>query len=156
MRPRTAGVLRALQDSASSPPIYIRRLPARNMDSNAQATPLRRQRQSIAKRSTSAQPDPQEAVPTLSENNDSDDGLEVYIAKAALTTGTAAFESQQWMEAESLLEEARRVLETVPKQRRTFCDIFDLHFKMSVCTLYTGPCDSRGRAHKPESTRSNF
>lgn len=107
------------------------------MDSNAPAIPLRRQRQSIAKRATSAQPDVQELTPIPSENNDSDDDLEVDIAKAALATGAAAFESQQWMEAESLLEQARRVLETLPKEKRAFCDIFDLHFKMSVCTFYT-------------------
>jgi hypothetical protein len=107
------------------------------MDSTAPAIPLGRQRQSIAKRANSAPSDVQESTPCLGENNDSDDDLEIDIAKAALTTGTAAFESQRWMEAESLLEEARRVLETLPKERRAFCDIFDLHFKMSVCTYYT-------------------
>ncbi|KAF3040119.1 hypothetical protein E8E12_008084 [Didymella heteroderae] len=107
------------------------------MASNAPAIPLRRQRQSITKRETSAQQYEQEPTPLHVENNDSDDDLEVDLAKAALATGTAAFESQQWMEAESLLEEARRVLETLPRERRAFCDIFDLHFMMSVCTYYT-------------------
>lgn len=101
------------------------------------AIPLRRQRQSIVKRVTPARSDVQGSVSSPGGNNDSDDDLEIDLAKAALTTGTAAFESQQWMEAESLLEEARRVLETLPKERRAFCDIFDLHFKMSICTYYT-------------------
>jgi hypothetical protein len=107
------------------------------MASTAPAIPLRRQRRSIAKRTASARSDVQESTPSPGENNDSDDDLEVDIAKAALTTGTAAFEAQKWMEAESLLEEARRVLETLSKERRAFCDIFDLHFKMSVCAYYT-------------------
>ncbi|KAF3034733.1 hypothetical protein E8E11_003290 [Didymella keratinophila] len=107
------------------------------MASTAPAIPLRRQRQSIAKRAIPARSEEQDSTPFSGENTDSDDDLEVDLAKAALNTGTAAFESQQWMEAESLLEEARRVLETLPKERRVFCDIFDLHFKMSICTYYT-------------------
>lgn len=107
------------------------------MASNTPGTSLRRQRQSITKRVLFAQYNDHEPEPRTVENNDSDDDLEVDLAKAALATGTTAFESQQWMEAESLLEEARRVLEVLPRERRTFCDIFDLHFKMSICTYYT-------------------
>lgn len=40
----------------------------------------------------------------------SDDDLETDLAKAALDTGTKSFEAQEWEEADSLLQEALRVL----------------------------------------------
>lgn len=107
------------------------------MASSSLGASLRRQRHSITKRAPIAQQNDHELKPGSIENNDSDDDLEVDLAKAALATGTTAFESQQWAEAESLLQEALRVLESLPRNRRAFCDIFDLHFKMAVCTYYT-------------------
>jgi hypothetical protein len=137
VRSRTARLLRNPQPLHKPFTIGVISAVFRDMASNAPAIPLRRQRQSVRKGAPSAQQDEHELTRHPVENNDSDDDLEVDLAKAALATGTTAFESQQWMEAESLLEEARRVLETLPRERRTFCDIFDLHFKMSICTYYT-------------------
>ncbi|KAG8525527.1 uncharacterized protein KY384_009171 [Bacidia gigantensis] len=68
--------------------------------------------------------------------NDSEDDLETDLAKAALDTGTKAFEAQEWEEADSLLQEALRVLQQLPKQQRTFCDIFSLHYKLAVCAYH--------------------
>ncbi|KAJ8113591.1 hypothetical protein OPT61_g4313 [Boeremia exigua] len=98
---------------------------------------LRRQRHSIMRRTTAAQQNDHESKPPSVEPNESDDSLEVDLAKAALATGTTAFESQQWVEAESLLQEALRILESLPRHRRAFCDILDLHYKMAMCTYYT-------------------
>ena len=69
--------------------------------------------------------------------DDFDDDLDADLAKAALDTGTKAFEAREWEEAESLLQEALRVLQQLPKQRRPFCDIFRLHYKLAVCSYYT-------------------
>ena len=69
--------------------------------------------------------------------SDPDDDLDTDIAKAALETGTKAFEAQEWEEADSLLQEALRVLQQLPKQQRAFCDIFGLHYKLAVCAYHT-------------------
>lgn len=65
--------------------------------------------------------------------DDSDDDLEVDLAKAALDTGTKAFAAEHWNEATSLLREALRILQQISTARRKFCDIFDLHYKLAVC-----------------------
>lgn len=108
-----------------------------DMASEPPTNALRRQRHSIAKRTSFAQRNNQlhDQIPV--EENESDDDLDIDLAKAALQTGTAAFDAQQWMEAESLLHEALRVLKQLPEDRRAFCDMFDLHFKLAVCTYYT-------------------
>ena len=69
--------------------------------------------------------------------DDSDDDLDTDLAKAALDTGTKAFEAQEWEEADSLLQEALRVLQQLPKQQRAFCDIFTLHYKLAICAYHT-------------------
>ena len=69
--------------------------------------------------------------------DESDDDLDADLAKAALDTGTKAFEAREWEEAESLLQEALRVLQQITKQQRAFCDIFRLHYKLAVCAYHT-------------------
>lgn len=69
--------------------------------------------------------------------DDSDDDLDTDLAKAALDTGTKAFEARIWDEADSLLQEALRMLLQLPKQRRAFCDIFGLQYKLAVCAYHT-------------------
>ena len=69
--------------------------------------------------------------------DDSDDDLDTDLAKAALDTGTKAFEAQEWEEADSLFQEALRVLQHLPKQQRAFCDIFSLHYKLAICAYHT-------------------
>lgn len=76
-----------------------------------------------------------EAVDTVAD--DSDDDLDTDLAKAALDTGTKAFEAQGWEEAESLLQEALRILQQLPKQKRAFCDMFSLQYKLAVCAYHT-------------------
>ena len=68
---------------------------------------------------------------------DSGDDLDTDLAKAALDTGRKAFEAQEWLEAESLLQEAIQVLRQLPKQQRTFCDIFNVQYKLAVCAYHT-------------------
>jgi tetratricopeptide (TPR) repeat protein len=75
---------------------------------------------------------------------DADNDLDIDLAKAALDTGTKAFEAQEWEEADSLLQEALRVLQQLPKQQRSFCDLFGLHYRLAVCAYYTQkPVDGR-------------
>lgn len=69
--------------------------------------------------------------------DDSDDDLDADLAQAALDTGTKAFEAQEWEEADSLLQEALRILQQLPKPQRVFCDIFTLHYKLAVCAFHT-------------------
>lgn len=76
-----------------------------------------------------------EAVDAVGD--DSDDDLDTDLAKAALDTGVKAFEAQEWEEADSLLQEALRALQQLPKQQRAFCDIFHLHYKLAVCAYHT-------------------
>jgi hypothetical protein len=66
----------------------------------------------------------------------SDDDLDTDLAKAALDTGTKAFEAREWEEADSLLQETLRVLQHLPKQQRAFCDIFSLQYKLAVCAYH--------------------
>ena len=85
---------------------------------------------------TSAQRAMQECEAIDAVGDDSDDDLDTDLAKAALDTGTKAFKAQEWEEADSLLQEALRVLQQLPKQQRTFCDIFGLHYKLAVCAYH--------------------
>lgn len=107
------------------------------MEPNNPTNSIRRQRHSVTKKSTIVGRENQQIKPTSADGTDSDDDLEVDLAKAALETGTTAFDTQQWTEAESLLREALRALGQLPKEKRGFCDVFDLHFKLSVCAYYT-------------------
>lgn len=75
-----------------------------------------------------------EAIDTVID--DCDDDLYTDLAKAALDTGTKAFEAQEWEEADSLLQEALRVLQQLPKQQRAFCDIFSLQYRLAVCAYH--------------------
>ncbi|KAL8835863.1 MAG: hypothetical protein Q9176_006636 [Flavoplaca citrina] len=70
------------------------------------------------------------------EDDDSDDDLEKDLAKVALGTGTRAFEAQGWEEANSFLQEAWQILQQLPEQKRGFCDIFDLQYKLAVCAFH--------------------
>lgn len=57
--------------------------------------------------------------------------------------GTKAFETQEWEEADSLLQEALQVLQQLPKRQRAFCDVFDLHYRLAVCSYHTqAPVDA--------------
>lgn len=91
----------------------------------------------VATSATSAQRDVQERETVDAVEDDSDDDLDTDLAKAALDTGTKAFEAQEWEEADSLLQEALRVLQQLPKQQRAFCDTFRLHYKLAVCAYHT-------------------
>jgi tetratricopeptide (TPR) repeat protein len=75
--------------------------------------------------------------PTTANNSDSEDDLDTDLVNAALDTGTKAFETQQWEDANSLLNEALRLLQQLPTRQRTFCDIFDLHYKLAICSFHT-------------------
>lgn len=86
---------------------------------------------------TSAQRSAQDHDAVDAAGDDSDDDLDADLAKAALETGTKAFEAQDWKEADSLLQEALRVLQQLPKQQRAFCDLFSLHYKLAVCAYNT-------------------
>lgn len=85
---------------------------------------------------TSVQRNVQEREAVDAAGDESDDDLDTDLAKAALNTGTKAFEAQEWEEANSLLQEALQVLQQLPKQQRTFCDIFGLHYKLAVCAYH--------------------
>ena len=93
--------------------------------------------QSVATSATSAQRAVQEREAVDTVRDDSDDDLDTDLAKAALNTGTKAFKAQEWEEAESLLQEALRVLQQLPKQQRAFCEILGLHYKLAVCAYHT-------------------
>lgn len=86
---------------------------------------------------TSAERAVQEREPIDVAWDDSDDDLDTDLAKAALDTGTKAFEAQEWEEANSLLQEALQVLQQLPNQQRAFCDIFGLQYKLAVCAYHT-------------------
>lgn len=74
---------------------------------------------------------------TAATISDSEDDLDTDLVKAALDTGTKAFEAQQWDDANSLLNEALRLLQQLPTRQRMFCDIFDLHYKLAICSYHT-------------------
>jgi tetratricopeptide (TPR) repeat protein len=73
------------------------------------------------------------------KSSDSDDDLETDIARASLETGVEAFEMRKWDEADSLLHEALRGLQHLSIPQRRFCDIFDLHYRLSACAYHTQP-----------------
>ncbi|KAI4260701.1 MAG: hypothetical protein L6R42_003930 [Xanthoria sp. 1 TBL-2021] len=70
------------------------------------------------------------------EGDDSDDDLETDLAKVVFGTGTKAFEAQNWEEANSFFQEALQILQQLSKQKRGFCDIFDLQYKLAVCAYH--------------------
>lgn len=92
---------------------------------------------SVVTSTTSAQRAVQEREAVYAVWDDSDDNSNADLAKAALDTGTKAFEAQEWEEADSLLQKALQVLQQLPKQQRAFCDIFGLQNKLAVCAYHT-------------------
>jgi len=66
-----------------------------------------------------------------------EDDLDIDLAKAALETGARYFQAQDWEEADSLLQEALRLVQQLPKHQRIFCDLFSLHYKLAVCAYHT-------------------
>ena len=71
------------------------------------------------------------------QGNDSDDDLDMDLAKAALETGTAAFEAREWEEADAMLREASQALQQLPPNQRTFCDLFALQYQLALCSYHT-------------------
>ena len=93
---------------------------------------------------TSAQRAVQDREATDAVWDESDDDLNTDLAKAATDTGTKAFEAQEWEEADSLLQEALRLLQQLSKQQRAFCDTFELQYKLAVCAYHTQePVDAK-------------
>jgi ankyrin repeat protein len=84
------------------------------------------------------------AGPCASEDPDHfDNDLGTDIAKSALDTGTHAFAAKEWVEAESLLQEALQLLQQLPKTQRIAFDIFGLHHRLAVCAYhYQEPRDA--------------
>ncbi|KAI8932227.1 hypothetical protein NX059_011106 [Plenodomus lindquistii] len=70
------------------------------------------------------------------DSNHADDDFNADLAKAALATGTEAFNAQVWEEADALLQEALRALLHLSSEQRTFSNIFSLHYKLAVCGYY--------------------
>lgn len=68
---------------------------------------------------------------------ESDDDLEADLAIAGLEAGAKAFDAQEWEEATSLYQEALHVLQKIPKHQRAFCNVFDLQYKLAICTYHT-------------------
>jgi tetratricopeptide (TPR) repeat protein len=68
--------------------------------------------------------------------DNSDDDLDTELAKVALGIGTKAFEAQEWEKADSFLQEALGGLHQLPKQRRAFCDLVDMQYKLAVCAYH--------------------
>lgn len=69
-------------------------------------------------------------------SDESDDDFNKDLAQAALDTGTVSFKAQDWDEADSLLQEALRGLQQLPKRQREFCDLFSLHYKLAICAYH--------------------
>jgi TolA-binding protein len=70
-----------------------------------------------------------------------DDDLATDIARASLETGVEAFEMRKWDEADSLFHEALRGLQHLSVPQRKFCDMFDLHYRLSICAYHSQPSD---------------
>lgn len=95
----------------------------------------------LEQKSTALATDSEEAP-----GSDSDDDLEIDLARAACTTGTEAFEAKKWEEADSLLREATRMLQQLSATQRSFVDIFDLHYKLAICSFHILPVADAERA----------
>lgn len=68
--------------------------------------------------------------------DDSDDELSADLAKSALDTGMSFFEAEEWKEADSLFQEALRLLQQLPERQRMFCDTFDVRYRLAVCAYH--------------------
>jgi ankyrin repeat protein/tetratricopeptide (TPR) repeat protein len=79
----------------------------------------------------------QDAQSAVTRSDDDEDDLDTDLVRAALDTGTKAFEVQQWQDTEYLLNEALRVLRQLPVQKQMFCDVFNLHYKLAICAYHT-------------------
>ena len=69
--------------------------------------------------------------------DDSEDDLDIDLAKAALDTGATAFDAREWGDADALLQDALQVLQQLSTRQRAFCDIFALQYKLAVCAYNT-------------------
>jgi tetratricopeptide (TPR) repeat protein len=105
---------------------------------NAPLILSRHEAHAVVTSATSAPNDMQECEAFKAVGDSFEDDLDTDLAKAALDTGEAAFQSQNWEDAKCLLQEALQLLEQLPKQQRVFCDIFTLYYRLAVCTFHTG------------------
>jgi tetratricopeptide (TPR) repeat protein len=80
------------------------------------------------------------------EASDSEDDLDTDFAKAALSTGSKAFDCGEWEEADSLLQEAVRILQRLSKRQRAFCDGFNLYYNLAVCAYHIHEPEDAGKA----------
>ena len=65
-----------------------------------------------------------------------DDDVEIDLLQAALDTGNRAFEAREWKEAESLLQEALKILQRLSPRQCSLFNVFSLHYKLAVCAYY--------------------
>ena len=113
----------------------------RKLDSSNRAvifprTIPRGQGRNVKRRELPILPKSQQVEHMAPKESDSEDDLDTDLAKAALSTGEKAFQSKDWTEADSLLQEALLVLQQIPPEKRTFCDIFSLHYRLAVCAYH--------------------
>ena len=107
-----------------------------DMVSNVPSVFSRDEAHTVVTSATSAQRAVQERKAIDTVWYDPDNDLDTDLAKAALETGTKAFEAQEWEGADSLLQEALRVVQQLPKQQRAFYNIFGLQYKLAVCAYH--------------------
>ncbi|KAF2832182.1 hypothetical protein CC86DRAFT_390339 [Ophiobolus disseminans] len=74
---------------------------------------------------------------TDTREDECDNDLGADIVESALDTGTEAFQSRAWKEAESLFHEALRILQQLPKHQLKLFDLYSLHYKLAVVAYHT-------------------
>jgi hypothetical protein len=72
---------------------------------------------------------------------DTETELDTDMARAAIREGSNSLAESRWEEAESILKESLHYLQRLPARYRTKYDLFDLRYKLAVCTFYTHECD---------------
>jgi ankyrin repeat protein len=68
---------------------------------------------------------------------DSDDE-QVELAQAALDSGNKAFDAEKWVVASKLLHTSLKLLTKLPQKHRRAEGIFELQYRLAVCSYHTG------------------
>lgn len=78
----------------------------------------------------------------LAEDTDYDsDDEQVELAQAALDGGNRAFDAEKWVSASKLLHTSLKLLTKLPQKHKRAEGIFELQYRLAVCSYHTGNVD---------------
>ena len=80
---------------------------------------------------------PKHVSTAMADEDSDDDAFEIDLAKAALQAGEQSFDDGDWIDAQLQLQESLTLMKELPAKYRAICDMFEVQYKLAVCTCHT-------------------